>query len=90
MSYRYQATETFWRNFHALTPSQKQSSRKAWAIFKENPFDARLRTHKIHALSARYKRTIHSAAIEGDLRVVFYVETDTVWTVDIGSHALYR
>jgi len=49
-----------------------------------------LHPHKIHSLSARYKKTIYSAVIEGNLRVVFYVEADTVWTVDIGTHALYR
>ncbi|HUK82245.1 MAG TPA: hypothetical protein VLZ12_06385 [Verrucomicrobiae bacterium] len=90
MSYRYRAAETFWESFYALSPPQKESVRRAWQIFKDNPFDARLRPHKIHSLSARYKKTIHSVTIEGDLRVVFYVEGDTVWTVDIGTHALYR
>jgi len=49
-----------------------------------------LRSHKIHTLSARYKRTIYSAVIEADLRVVFFIEGDTVRTVDIGTHAIYR
>ena len=64
--------------------------RRAWLIFKENPFDRRLGAHKIHAVSARSKRTIYSAVVEADLRVVFFIEGDTVWTVDIGTHALYR
>jgi len=41
-------------------------------------------------LSARYARVIYAAEIEGDLRVVFYIERDVVVTVDIGSHDLYR
>jgi mRNA-degrading endonuclease YafQ of YafQ-DinJ toxin-antitoxin module len=90
VSYQYQATETFWQNFYSLSDPQKESVRRAWLIFKQNPFDPRLRPHKIHSLSARYKKTIHSVAIEGDLRVVFYIEDDKVWTVDIGTHALYR
>jgi mRNA-degrading endonuclease YafQ of YafQ-DinJ toxin-antitoxin module len=49
-----------------------------------------LRPHKIHGLSAEYGVTIYSASIEGDLRVVFYVEGDAVWSVDIGTHAIYR
>lgn len=61
-----------------------------FVIFKQNPFDPRLRSHKIHKLSARYGRTIYAAEIEADMRVVFYVEGDTVVTVDIGSHDLYR
>jgi len=90
VNYRYQAAETFWRNFYALSPAQKLAVRQAWLIFKENPFDSRLRSHKIHTLSARYKRTIYSAVIEADLCVVFFIEGDTVRTVDIGTHAIYR
>jgi hypothetical protein len=49
---------------------------------RKTPFDPRLRTHKIHRLSARYARTIYAAEIEPDLRVVFYIEDDIVVTVD--------
>ena len=78
------------QGFYALSPSQKDSTRRAWKIFKENPFDPRLRSHKIHKLSARYSRTIYAVEVEADLRVVFYIEGDVVVTVDIGSHAIYR
>ena len=87
---KYVATQRFWEGFYALSSSQKESTRRAWEIFKENPFDPRLRSHKIHKLSARYRRTIYAAEIEADLRVVFYVEGDLVVTVDIGSHDIYR
>jgi len=90
MSYRFKPTETFWRSFYGLSSSQKDSTRRAWKIFKENPFDARLRTHKIHRLSAHYDRTIYAVDIEGDLRVVFYIEANCVVTVDIGTHAIYK
>lgn len=86
----FKASETFWRNFYALPDSQKQSAREAWEIFKENPFDARLKTHKIFALTGRASRTIWSSVIEGDLRVVFYIDGDTVFTVDIGTHDVYE
>jgi hypothetical protein len=32
----------------------------------------------------------YAAEIEADLRAVFYLEADTVVTIDIGSHYLYR
>jgi len=48
-------------SFYALSPSLKDSTRRAWKIFKENPFDPRLRSHKIYKLSARYSRTIYAA-----------------------------
>jgi mRNA-degrading endonuclease YafQ of YafQ-DinJ toxin-antitoxin module len=85
----FRASETFWRNFYALSESQKASVRDAWEIFKRDPFDPRLRSHKIHALSAIAKRTIFSAVVEANLRVVFYIDGDTVYTVDIGSHSIY-
>jgi hypothetical protein len=90
MKYRLKPIENFWERFYDLTPSQKDSTRRAWEIFKENPFDPRLRTHKIHRLSAQYGRTIYAVDIEGDLRAVFFIEGDLVVTVDIGTHAIYK
>lgn len=51
MKYRFTAIDSFWEEFYALSPDQKESTRRAWAIFKANPFDPRLRPHKIHRLS---------------------------------------
>ena len=90
MTYRFRASEQFWRSFYALSDSHKESTRKARAIFKANPFDPRLRTHKIHGLSALYKRAIYAVVIAGDPRSLFYLDADTVFTVDIGSHDVYR
>jgi hypothetical protein len=42
MKYRYRAVERFWTSFYRLSPTQKESVRKAWRIFKEDPFDPRL------------------------------------------------
>jgi len=49
-----------------------------------------LRAHKIHRLSAQYGRTIYAVDIAGDLRATFYVEGETVWSVSIGTHDLYK
>ncbi len=90
MKYRFTAIDSFWEEFYALSPAQKESTRRAWAIFKANPFDPRLRPHKIHRLSSQYGRTIYAVDIEGDLRAVFYLDKDLVVTVDIGTHAIYE
>ena len=90
MKYRFKPTQRFWESFSALSPSQKESTRRAWKIFQENPFDPRLRPHKIHKLSARFNKTIYAVEIEAGFATVFYVEGDVVVTVDIGSHDLYR
>lgn len=88
--YNYAASETFWKAFYALPAPQKLSVREKWDIFRRDPFDRRLGTHKIHSLSARYGRTIYSVVIEGDLRAVFYIDGGTVLTIDLGTHAIYR
>lgn len=82
MKYRFRATRAFWRSFERLSAQQQSHARKAFAIFKQNPFGPRVRSHKIQKLSARYARAIYAAEIEADLRVVFYIEGNTVvtWT----------
>ena len=90
MKYRYRATEKFWTSFYRLDPHQKESCRNAWQIFKEDPFDSRLRSHKIHRLSARYGRTIYAAVIEDDLRLLFYLEGETITSLIVGTHDIYE
>jgi hypothetical protein len=87
---KFQASEHFWRKFYRLSTKQKESVRAAWEIFKQDPFDPRLGTHRINSLSAHYKKTIHSVVIESDLRIVFFIEGETVWTVDVGDHSIYK
>jgi mRNA-degrading endonuclease YafQ of YafQ-DinJ toxin-antitoxin module len=74
----------------ATRPATASRAQGVSYFFKQDPFDPRLRSHKIHRLSARYARTIYAAEIEAHLRVVFYIEGDIVVTVDLGSHDLYR
>jgi hypothetical protein len=87
---RFRTGKSFRRALARLTPAQREAAAKAFAIFRQNPFDPRLRVHKIHKLSAAYGKTIHAAYIHQNLRVVFYLEGDTVWSVDIGTHEIYR
>jgi hypothetical protein len=90
MKYRFKPTEHFWESFYDLSSNQKDSTRRAWKIFQENPFDPRLRTHKIQKLSSLYGKTIYAADIENDLRAVFFIEGNCVVTVDIGTHDIYK
>jgi hypothetical protein len=80
----------FWRSFTKLPAQQQHRAREAFFIFKQNPFDSRLGAHKIQKLSGRYGRVVYAAEIEANLRVVFYMDSNTVVTIDIGSHDLYR
>ena len=90
MTYRFKTTPTFRKALRGLTAVQKASARQVFGLFRDNPFDPRLRTHKIHSLSAQFGRTIYSVWVEADLRAVFYLDGDLVVSVDIGPHAIYR
>ena len=87
---KYRVVEQFWHSFYDLSPDQKESVRRAWAIFKVDPFDRRLKTHRIQKLSADYKATVYSVVAEGNLRVIFSVDGDTATTLDVGTHSIYK
>ena len=39
--YRYEAAPAFWRSYRKLTPAEQQAAKRAWQVFKLNPFDPR-------------------------------------------------
>jgi hypothetical protein len=90
MSYRFRAAESFWSSWSSYRKSSSERLGSRFRFSRGDPFDPRLRAHKIHRLSARYGRTIYAVDIAGDLRATFYVDGATVWTVAIGTHDLYR
>jgi hypothetical protein len=90
MARRFLATPEFWRSFSRLSDSQREAAEATFHIFRENPFDQRLGTHRINSLSARLGRTVFSVWIQPDLRAVFYLDGEDVVSLDIGSHAIYR
>jgi mRNA-degrading endonuclease RelE of RelBE toxin-antitoxin system len=90
VKYRFIAQPKFWKNYRKLSASQQKSAQEAWRLFRADPFDPRLRTHRINSLSSIFNRTVYAVAIEGDLRAIFYIEGKIVVTVNIGSHDLYK
>jgi mRNA-degrading endonuclease YafQ of YafQ-DinJ toxin-antitoxin module len=90
VAHRFKTTPAFRKALARLSPTQKESARTAYTLFKRNPFDPRLRTHKIHHLTALYKKTIYAVRIENDLRSIFYLDGENIVSLDIGTHAIYR
>ncbi len=90
MNYRCKTTPAFRKSLSKLSPPQKEAAQRTFVLFKDDPFDAQLRTHKIHALSARFGRTIYSARVDDNLRAIFFLDGDIAISVDIGSHDIYR
>jgi hypothetical protein len=89
-TYSFEAAPAFWKSYRRLIPAHQEAAKPAWQIFKRDPFDPRLGTRKIHSLSARAKETVYSVVVAADLRVIFVLRGSAVYTLDIGSHALYR
>ena len=55
-------------------------------IFKEDPFDARLRTHKLKGNLKDY----WSFSIGYSDRILFrFLDSETVFFIDIGDHSIY-
>jgi addiction module RelE/StbE family toxin len=79
-------SSSFKRAFKKNVAGNASLEAKLWErveLFKNNPFDPKLRTHK---LSGKLK-DLWSFSIEYDLRVIFsFAGQDKVIFVDIGSH----
>ena len=59
--------------------------------FQGEPFRSAIAgTHKILRLSANYGRTIYAIEIESDLRLLFYLDGETVVSLTIGTHDIYK
>jgi hypothetical protein len=92
VSYEFRAVEEYWKNFYALPNRRKELVREKWGIFKINPFEPSLGSHKMERLSALAKHTIYSVVIEknGQLRVLFRIDDNVVTTLDVGTHDIYK
>jgi hypothetical protein len=86
----FRTTPGFRKALSKLSPEQKRAAKAAFHIFRSNPFDARLRPHKIQRLSAHYGRAVCAVEIATDLRAAFCVEGQTVWFVSIGTRDIYK
>ena len=72
----------FKRSFKKLSESSQKKLRGKIKLFVQDPFDPRLRTHKLKPREKQY----YAFSIEYDLRVVFRFEKDSVIFLDIGTH----
>ncbi|EFK11591.1 toxin-antitoxin system, toxin component, RelE family [delta proteobacterium NaphS2] len=78
------AFEKHWHKYlEGLTEKLKKRLRKRLAIFKEDIFDKRLRTHRLKGNLKEY----YSFSISYSDRIVFkIVEEDVIYFIEVGSH----
>ncbi len=77
----------FIKDYNRLEIQTKRKAEKKEIIFKKNPFDARLKTHK---LSGRLRDT-WSFSIDYNYRIIFEFQSEkTIIFHAIGGHSIYK
>lgn len=80
-------TSKFAREYKKLSKKVKLQAEKNEAIFRANPFDPALETHKLHG---RLK-DFWSFSIGFRFRVIFeFAGKDTVYFHSVGDHDIYQ
>ena len=76
----------FIRNFKKLPPTIRREALEREKLFKENPFDSKLKTHKFHGKFSYF----WSFSITQKHRVMFeFRENGIIAFIDIGDHSIY-
>jgi len=77
----------FAKDYERLDISIKKKAEKREAIFRKNPFDNRLQTHK---LSGRFFG-LWSFSVDYDCRIIFEFKNEKVVIFHaIGGHSIYK
>ena len=76
---------SFWENYHALTRQTKNQARKAFFLWRENPFYPSLYFKCINA-----EENIWSVRVSKSYRAIGVLDGDTVTWFWIGNHDDYE
>lgn len=77
----------FAKEYKRLPKRVKLLAEKREIIFRKNPFDPRLKTHKLSGKLKDY----YSFSIDYQYRIIFEItEKDIVWFHSVGTHEIYR
>jgi mRNA-degrading endonuclease YafQ of YafQ-DinJ toxin-antitoxin module len=77
----------FEKNYKKLPKEVKERAKQRELIFRENPFDSRLKTHK---LSGRDKEC-WAFSVDYSYRIKFiFLNDEEILFLDIGTHEIYR
>ncbi len=76
----------FAKEYKRLPKKVKIAAEKREKIFRINPFDPRLKTHRLSGKLKEY----YSFSIDYHYRIIFeFVGKDTVWFHSVGTHKIY-
>ncbi|TSC94973.1 MAG: hypothetical protein Athens101410_692 [Parcubacteria group bacterium Athens1014_10] len=84
---RIKVSPQFQKNYKKLPNSIKEKAKKKETIFRNNPFDSQLKTHK---LSGRHKDS-WAFWVDYSYRIIFiFLSSEEILFLDIGSHKVYK
>jgi len=77
----------FARSYKKLSLKVKEAAAKKEKIFRKNPFDAQLKTHKLKGGLKKF----WSFSIDDRYRIIFrFQDKETVLFYSIGDHSIYK
>ena len=77
----------FEREYRKLPKEIKALAEEKENIFRKNPFDSRLDTHKLHGRLKEY----WAFSIVDKYRIIFeFAEKDIIWFHSVGDHSIYQ
>ena len=80
-------SKDFLKSFKKIPKSIQNKFEKQELIFRNNPFDLRLKTNPLIGKLKGF----YSYSIDYHYRVIFSFELETeIWFHDIGSHSIYK
>lgn len=80
-------SKKFVSKYKKLSPELVRLAEKKEKIFKKDPFDSRLRTHKLTGALKRY----WAFSLDYKHRVIVLFESkNEAWFISVGTHNIYR
>lgn len=77
----------FEKEYRKLSPQVKKIAENKEQIFRKNPFDLKLKTHKLKGDLDGFL----SFSINQKYRIIFeFVSSDKVWFHSVGDHSIYK
>ena len=83
---RIRVTSIFKKSFRKLPKDIQEKAEGKEMLFRENPFDPRLGTHKLHG---KYKNFL-AFTVVGQYRILFAFTNGGADFINIGTHEIYQ
>lgn len=81
---RVEYSKQFLRAFKKLPNAVQNQYRKKERVFFKDHFDPQLKTHKLQ--NSQY----YSFSVTYKIRVIFFIDVETIVLANIGDHSLYK